>query len=171
MVGGVLTLLGSHFNNRAAAKRYEVQLRAEKEQRDQDRLRARGEELHTAISAWTKRIDIRFMRYFAAMLGSISYDQAQQQELEDSLSVHDVAHMQFLIDVYFPVARKFYDAFVEQRDAVEEIRLEFRKSLADPNRATKNAGLVERYELASKLMQEKRRELVDSIVASLRAIG
>jgi len=125
--------------------------------------------LHTAISAWTKRLDVRFLRFFSAMLGNISYDQAQQQEADDTNTVHDVAHMEFLIDVYFPAVRKPYDAFSERRDAVEEVRLEFRK-LAHDARAVKNAGLVERYEAASKLMQEKRGELADSIVASIRAI-
>jgi len=169
VVGGGLAILGSYFNNRAAAKRYAAQLQAEKEQREEDLLRTRGEELHTAISAWTKRLDVRFLRFFSAMLGNISYDQAQQQEADDTNTVHDVAHMEFLIDVYFPAVRKPYDAFSERRDAVEEVRLEFRK-LAHDARAVKNAGLVERYEAASKLMQEKRGELADSIVASIRAI-
>ena len=169
VVGGGLAILGSYFNNRAAAKRYAAQLQAEKEQREQGLLRTRGEELHTAISAWTKRLDVRFLRFYSAMLGNISYDQAQQQEAQDTITVHDVAHMEFLIDVYFPAVRKPYDAFSEQRDAVEEVRLEFRK-LAHDARAVKNADLLERYEAASKLMQEKRSELRDSIVASIRAI-
>ena len=141
VVGGGLAILGSYFNNRAAAKRYAAQLQAEKEQREQGLLRTRGEELHTAISAWTKRLDVRFMRFYSAMLGHISYDQAQQQEAQDTIAVHDVAHI--VIDVYFPAVRKPYDAFSERRDAVEEVRLEFRK-LAHDARAVQNAGLVER---------------------------
>lgn len=84
VIGSGLTLVGVYSSNRAAAKRYDVQLRHDAEQRGQDLLRTRGEELHAATSAWLKRITIRQMRFYSVLLGNITYKQAQAQEIEDS---------------------------------------------------------------------------------------
>lgn len=166
-VGGGLAILGSYFNNRAAAQRYDVQLRNEKEQREQALLRQLGEELHAATAAWMKRVDLRYMHFYSMMVGNISYDQAQAMEVDQSKTVHDVARIELLIDVYFPQIRKCYDLYAAHRDAVEEVRLEFKKTYPNGN-VVKDAQFLEKFEAAGKLMQDASAVLRLAIVGALR---
>jgi hypothetical protein len=52
-----------------------------------------------------KRTFIRYMRFHSVLLGNVTYKQAQAQEVDDLKTIHDVARMELLIDVYFPLAR------------------------------------------------------------------
>jgi hypothetical protein len=170
VAGGALTLIGVYISNSAAAKRYEMQLRHEAQERRQDILRTRGEELHAAISAWLKRIFVRHARFYSVALGNITYKQARAQEGEDS-TVHDIGRMELLIDVYFPSARGPYDAYVRERDSAEEIRLAFhRRWGAYDDRLVQAEEFVSQYEKVQAVMQEAGEALQKSIVDCIRNI-
>jgi len=171
VTGSGLTLVGVYFTNRAAAKRYDAQLKHEAEQRKQDLLRARGEELHAATSAWLKRIFTRHARFYSVILGNITYKQAQAEEVEDSKVVHDVGRIELLIDVYCPLAREPYNAFVTERDKAEDVRLAFRKRWGSyEDRLVMGEELVPQYEKVHAAMQETGDALQKSIVVCLRSI-
>ena len=127
----------------------------------------RAPELHATAAAWMKRIDVRYMHFYSVMLGNISYDQAQAMEVEQSKTVHDVARIELLIDVYFPQTRKCYDLYTACRDAVEEVRLAFKKTFPNGN-LVKNAQFLERFEAAGKFMEDANEVLRIAMVGALR---
>jgi hypothetical protein len=171
LTGGCLTLFGVYISNRAAAKRYEVQLRHEAEQRKQDLLRLRGEELHAATSAWLKRIFVRHLRFYSAALGNITYKQAQAQEVEDSKAIHDLARIELLIDAYFPSARKPYDSYVTERDRAEEIRLALHSTWGQyDGQPVKAEDFLPKYEKVHAALQESGEAFQKSIVACIRSL-
>jgi hypothetical protein len=67
IVGGGLALFGSFLNNRAAAKRYNVQLQHEGHQRKEELFRERGEELYTLMAVWLGHVGVFQLNMIAAM--------------------------------------------------------------------------------------------------------
>src|ERR1019366_6406764 len=125
LVGSLLTLLSSHFTNRSAEKRLQKQLQHEADQRQQELLRTRGEELYTLTSTWLKMIATHHIRKTYVMLGNITYDQALDLEVKDDKHLLDFERIGLLVDVYFPSARSAYDAVLAVRDERNEIEMTF----------------------------------------------
>ena len=127
IVGGAIALLGGYFNNRAAMMRYEIQLKHETEQRKQELLRARGEELYTITSAWLKRLGSYHLRILSVMTRMITYDQANEMEIAEGKAVYDFDRIALLIDAYFPEVRGAYQAMLAENEKAHEIRLAFKR--------------------------------------------
>jgi hypothetical protein len=102
--------------------RYEIQLKHETEQRRQELLRARGEELYTITSAWLKRLGSYHWRILQVMHRIITYDQANEMEIAEGKARYDFDRIALLIDAYFPEVRGAYQAMLAENEKAHEIR-------------------------------------------------
>jgi len=102
--------------------RYEIQLKHETEQRRQELLRARGEELYTITSAWLKRLGGYHWRILQVMHRIITYDQANEMEIAEGKARYDFDRIALLIDAYFPEVRGAYQAMLAENEKAHEIR-------------------------------------------------
>jgi len=171
LVGGAIALLGSYFNNRAALKRYEIQLKHETEQRRQELLRARGEELYTITSAWLKRLANYHLRILQVMHRIITYDQANEMEIAEGKAGYDFDRIALLIDAYFPEVRDAYQALLAENEKAHEIRLNFKRDYQRLGDRVDHGRFVAEYEKAHTAMEEAGEALQKRSVACIRALS
>lgn len=169
-VGGAIALLGGYFNNRATARRYEIQLKHEMEQRRQELLRARGEELYTITSAWLKRLGSYHLRILQVMHRTITYDQANELEIKEGKAQYDFDRIALLIDVYFPEVRSAYEAMLAENEKTHGIRLAFKHDYQKFGDRTDSGKFLAVYEKAHMTMDEAGEALKKRTAECLRAL-
>jgi hypothetical protein len=170
-VGGAIALLASYFNNRAAMKRYEIQLKHETEQRRQELLRARGEELYTITSAWLKRLHSYHLRILQVMYRTITYDQANEMEVAEGKAGYDFDRIALLIDAYFPEVRSAYEAMLAENEKAHEIRLIFKRDDQKHGDRVGSGKFVAAYEKAHTAMDQAAEALQKRTTECIRALS
>lgn len=170
LVGSGFTLLVSFLTNRSTEKRHQSQLQHDANQRKQELLRTRGEELYMVTSAWLKLMAVHHLRMVPVMLGNITYDQALDMELAESKPLLDFERIEMLVDTYFPSVRDSYDAVLVEREKTNEIQLAFKREYQKVGPSTNHKQFLPAYEKSLMAMEELGKNLRVRIVESLRSI-
>lgn len=109
-VGGTLTMLASHINNRSTAKRESKRLEAEQAKYRADLIRSRGEELYEAFSRWASNIRNYYLVQSVWVDGKMTTTEALSYMDGHEPDDQTVPRMTVCITAYFPLAeRPFLD--------------------------------------------------------------
>ena len=146
LVGGGFTSLVSFLTNRSTEKRHQRQLQHDANERKQELLRTRGEELYTVTSAWLKLMAAHHLRMVSVMLSNITYDQALDMELAERKPIFDFERIELLVDTYFPSVRDSYHAVLVEREKVNEIQSAFKREYQKVGPSTNHKQFLPAYE-------------------------
>ncbi|CUJ61265.1 hypothetical protein HMPREF3069_20425 [Achromobacter xylosoxidans] len=109
-VGGALTMLATHMNNRSTAARESERLKAEQTKYRADLIRSRGEELYEAFDRWASNIRNYYLVQSVWIDGGMTTTDALSYMDSHVPNDQTVPRMTVCITAYFPSAeRPFLD--------------------------------------------------------------
>jgi hypothetical protein len=169
-VGSGLTLVGIYLTNRSAERRHQQQLRHEDEQRKQELLRARGEELYTVVSEWLKWMGTYQLRGMAVLYGTMTYNQSVEQQLADGKPPFNFDRIEMLIETYFPAVKTAYLALLAERENFNEMYMQFKHKYQQVGSRASDEQIILAHDKSVTLIDKLGETLKSEIVKSLRNI-
>ncbi len=119
------------LNNRSNTARLRLQLDHDAAQRKTQILRDRGEELYVLVEQWLNGLTGYYLGRSSVMLGKLDYNQCLNAEMADMKDYPvNFTRIELLIAVYFPSARLAYQQISKDRDTLNKIATEHKRSYA-----------------------------------------
>lgn len=91
-------------------------------------LRSKLEELFLAISGFSTQMNAAIIAYHGAMVGKITYDQANDLSNRTDISPRYFEKIQMMINLYFPELLDTFNSLLAARDKVATVRDAFKQA-------------------------------------------
>lgn len=125
VITAVATLTGIFITNQANNERLRLQLKHEQNEKQNELIRSKLEELYVLFKKWDASISQVYLTRTSVMAGKLDYRSALEINKDvGEKSTVDFSRLEMLIDLYFPKLKSDYIKVIEVRGVVNKIMLE-----------------------------------------------
>nr|DAG78699.1 MAG TPA: hypothetical protein [Caudoviricetes sp.] len=170
-VGGALTMLATHMNNRSTAARESKRLNAEQTKYRADLIRSRGEELYEAFDRWASNIRNYYLVQSVWVDGGMATTEALSYMDGHAPDDQTVPRMTVCITAYFPLAERPYRELLSTRNQLAIHLANCRRSMEERGSPhSELVAVVEPIKAGVRELDRLANEVRSVTLASLRAL-